>query len=129
MAPRGIGAVIFVSSLIFSLTILTSVGYAAALGTNVDPSTQNADVQAAAEQLQGIEFGEGRSGSILQGPLAAVTPVVGILQTFVAVIGNTSGLLQLLYGAPPVAANLIEILLRIAMLVTIAYVIRSGTPV
>jgi len=100
-----------------------------AVGVDVDAAGQNADVQQAAEQLDGIEFAEGRSSSILQGPLAVVTPVVGIMQTFTAVIGNTSGILQLLFGLPAVAADAIEVLFRIAMLVTLIYLIRSGSPV
>lgn len=129
MAPRGIGAFVVISSLIFSMTLLSGVGYYALLGASVDASSQNEDVQAAAEQLDGIEFGEGRSGSILQGPLAVVTPVVSIIQTFTTVISNTSGVIQLLYGIPKVAADIVELLFRIAMLVTVAYVVRSGSPV
>jgi hypothetical protein len=128
---RGVAAFVFVGSLILSMTILGGVGYYASLdaGVNTDLSGQNADVQAAANQVENITFGEGRSSSILQGPLAVVTPVVGILQTFTAVLKNTSGLLQLLYGLPPVAADQIEVLFRLAMLVTIVYLIRSGSPV
>jgi len=126
---RGVAAFVFIGSLILSMTILGGMGYYADLGVDVDAAGQNADVQQAAEQLDGIEFGEGRSSSILQGPLAVVTPVVGIMQTFTAVIGNTSGVLQLLFGLPPVAADAIELLFRIAMLVTLVYLIRSGSPV
>jgi len=126
---RGIGAFIFIVSLIFSMTILGGVGFYAEMGVAVDTTGQNEDVRSAAEQLDGIEFAEGRSSSILEGPLAAVTPVVSIFQTFTAVLGNTSGVLQLLYGIPKVAADTIELLFRIAMLVTIAYIIRSGSPV
>lgn len=129
MAPRGIGAVVLVTSLIFSMTILSGVGYYAALGTEIDASSQNADVQQAAEQLDGIGYAEGRSASILDGPLAVVTPVVAIFQTFTGVLTNTSGVLQLLYGLPKVAADMIELLFRIAMLVTIGYLIRSGAGV
>jgi hypothetical protein len=128
---RGIAAFVFVGSLILSMSILGGVGYYVSLGTgvDVDASSSNADVEAAAGQVGNITFGEGRSNSILQGPLAVVTPVVGILQTFTAVLGNTSGILQLLYGLPPVAADAIELLFRIAMLVTLVYLIRSGSPV
>lgn len=127
--PRGIGAFIFAVSLILSMTILGGLGFYALMGIDVDTAGQNQDVQRAAEELDGIEFAEGRSSSILEGPLAAVTPVVSIFQTFTTVIGNTSGVIQLLYGVPKVAADTIELLFRIAMLVTIAYVIRSGSPV
>jgi len=126
---RGIGAVVFVVSLIFSITILGGIGYYSSMGVNMDVSERNEDVKKAAQQLSGIGFGEGRSSSILQGPLAAVMPAVGILQAFTAIILNTSGVLQLLYGLPKVAADLIEIFARIAMLVTLAFVIRSGSPV
>lgn len=126
---RGIAAFIFVASLIFSMSILGGVGFYASLGIDVDADSQNEDVQDAAEQLDGIEFGEGRSSSILEGPLAVVTPVVSIIQTFSTVLGNTSGVLQLLFGLPEIAADTIELVFRIAMLVTIAYIIRSGSPV
>lgn len=124
--PRGIGAFVVIVSLIFSMTILGGVGFYAQLGVDVDAEGQNEDVQAAAEQLDGISFAEGRSNSILEGPLAAITPVVSIFQTFTTVIANTSGVLQLLYGLPPVAADTIELMFRLAMLVTMGYLIRSG---
>jgi len=127
--PRGIGAFIFIISLIFSMTILGGLGFYSALGISVDAEGQSNDAQAAAEELDGISFAEGRSSSILEGPLAVVTPVVSIFQTLTTVIGNTSGVLQLLYGLPVIVADTIETLFRIAMIVTIAYVIRSGSPV
>lgn len=126
---RGIAAFVFIVSLIFSMTILGGLGFYASSGVNLDASAQNKDVQRAAEQLDGIEFAEGRSSSILEGPLAAVTPVISIVQTFTTVIGNTSGVIQLLYGIPKVAADTIELMFRIAMLVTVVYIIRSGSPV
>jgi len=127
--PRGITAAVFVISLIFSMTILGGVGFYAMLGVQIDAESYNEDVQRAADELQGIEYGEGRSSSILQGPLAAITPVVTIFQTFTTVLTNTSGVLQLLYGLPPVAADAIETFFRLAMVVTIGYLIRSGSPV
>jgi len=127
--PRGITAAVFVISLIFSMTILGGVGFYAMLGVQIDAESYNEDVQRAADELQGIEYGEGRSSSILEGPLAAITPVVTIFQTFTTVLTNTSGVLQLLYGLPPVAADTIETFFRLAMVVTIGYLIRSGSPV
>jgi len=129
MAPRGIGAFVLVLGLILSMTVLGGLGYYASLSADLDVTGQNADVQRAADQLSGISFGEGRSSAILQGPLAAVTPVVGIFQTFTTVLGNTSGVLQLLFGLPKVAADAFELLFRMAMLITIGYLIRSGSPV
>ena len=126
---RGITAAVFVISLVLSMTMLGGIGFYASLGVSVDVDSQNEDVVSAAEELGGVELGEGRSASITEGPLATVTPSVGIVQTFTTVIGNTSGVIQLLYGVPKVAADTIELLFRIAMLVTIAYVIRSGSPV
>jgi len=125
-----IAAFVFVGGLILSMGILSGVGYYAQLGDiDVDKSNANSDVEAAAEELDGISFGEGRSNSILEGPLAVVTPVVQIFQTFTTVLLNTSGVLQLLYGLPAVAADTIELVFRLAMLVTIGYLIRSGSPV
>jgi hypothetical protein len=126
---RGITAFIFVVALVFSMTILSSVGYFAAFDIQIDAESHNEDVVNAAAELDGIEFGEGRSGSILEGPLAAITPVVGVFQTFTTVILNTSGVLQLLYGLPAAVADTIELFGKIAMLITMMFVIRSGASV
>lgn len=126
---RGIAAAIVLASLIFAMTVLSGVGYYGALGADLSVEGQNEDVQAAAEELSGIGFGEGRSDSILQGPLASVVPAVGLFQTFVTVIGNTSGVLQLLYGLPPVVADTIQLFARLVGLATAIYLLRSGSPV
>lgn len=127
---KGVGAVAVIAALVLSLSVLSGVGYIAGLDSDlaVDVSSQNEDVQNAANQLTSVEFGEGRSSAILQGPLAAVTPVVRIFQTFTAVIFNTSGVLQLLYGIPAVAADAVEWMARLAFTVALVYLIRSGTP-
>jgi len=52
-----------------------------------------------------------------------------LIQSFTTVIGNTSGVLQLLYGVPPIAADSVETFFRIGMLVTVIYLLRSGSPV
>ncbi len=134
--PRGIGAAIFVISLIMSMSILAGLGYYGSIGRGqIDASSHNDDVKDAAKVLNssaedgGIGFAEGRSSSILQGPLAAVTPVISIAMTIVTVIGNTSGVIQLLFGIPAPIADIIEMFFRISMLVTILYMIRSGSPV
>ena len=129
MAARGISAFIFLVSLVFAMTILSGVGFYALVGADLDVSSQNQDVQNAADQLGEQSFGESRSSSILEGPLATVAPFIDILQTFVTVIGNTSGVIQLLYGIPAIVADQIERLFKLSMLVTIAYAIRGGTPV
>jgi len=123
---KGIAAFVFLVSLIFSITILSGLGFYAQLGVSADVETHNEDVQNAAENLEGIEYDEDRSPPILQGPLAAVIPVVEILQTFTTVLGNTSGVLQLLFGAPEVVADTVELFFRITMLVTIAFLIRGA---
>jgi hypothetical protein len=129
MAPRGVGAFVVIASLIMAMTLLSGIGYYSALGADLDAESHNADVQNAAEELDSVGFGEDRSSSILEGPLAVVTPVVGIFQTFSTVVTNTSGVLQLLYGLPTVAADIIELLFRVAMVVSLLYLIRSGSPV
>lgn len=125
---RGIAAFVFLVSMILSITILSGIGYYAEIGANVDVEGQNEDVKQAAEELEGIDYGEDRSSAILQGPLAAVVPVIDILLTFKTVIGNTSGVIQLLFGVPAVIADTMELFFRIAMLVTIAFTIR-GAPI
>jgi len=138
MAPRGIAAAVFAGSLILAVTMLTGVGYFASLGNvQIDAGSQNDDVREAAETLgvnnsdsgSGIGFGEDRSNSILEGPLAVVTPVVDIFMTFVGVIGNLSGFLELLFGLPNIVAETIELFFRIGMVVTLIYLVRSGSPV
>jgi len=127
--PRGTFAFVVVASLVLSITLLNGIGYYALLGTEMDVSGQNEDIQAAADNLDKVKFGEGRAASILQGPLAVVTPVIQIFLAFVTVLGNTSGVLQMLYGIPAIVADQIELLFRLMMLVTVIYAIRSGTPV
>lgn len=127
--PKGIGAVIVLVALILAMSVLGSMGYYAALGADLDVESQNQDVQDAAESLSGIGFGEGRSDSILQGPLAAVVPAIGFFQTLTTILGNTSGVVQLLFGAPQPVGDAIELIARIVMLVTAIYLIRSGSPV
>ncbi|MFW5950073.1 MAG: hypothetical protein ACOCR6_01830 [archaeon] len=126
---RGFAAFVVVASLILSMTMLSGVGYYSQMGANLDVESQNDDVQAAADQLDGVEFGEGRAASILEGPLAAVMPVIDMVMAVYTVIKNTSGVLQLLYGLPPAVADPLELVFRIAMLATMAYLIRSGSPV
>lgn len=126
---RGIAAAMVLVAMILSMTVLSGLGYYAELGADLNVEGQNEDVVAAAEQLSGIGFGEGRSDSILQGPLASVVPAVGLFTSFVTVIGNTSGVLQLLFGLPPVVADNIETFARLVMLVTALYLVRSGSPV
>jgi hypothetical protein len=125
--PRGIGAVVVIVSLILSMSVLGGVGFYALLGADVSAESQNQDVQNAADQLGSISFAEDRSNSILEGPLAVVTPVIGIFKTFITVIRNTSGVLQLLYGVGPVVGDAVELMFRMALLVTIGYAVRSGS--
>jgi hypothetical protein len=129
MAPRGVGAFVVIASLILSMTLLSGIGYYASLGAELDADSHNQDVQDAADELNSVGFGEDRSSSVLEGPLAVVTPVVGIFQTLSTVVTNTSGVLQLLYGIPAVAADLVETVFRFAMVVSLLYLIRSGAPV
>jgi len=126
---KGIAAFVFIVALVFSMTILGSVGYYASVGPELDASTQNDDVVAAANELNQTTFGEGRSSSILEGPLAVVVPVVSVFSKFITVIGNTSGVVQLLFGVPAVVGGMLELTFRIAMLITLVYLIRSGSPV
>ena len=125
---RGIAAFVMIASLIFAIGILGGVGYFAELGIAMDVDGQNEDVQAAADDLAGVEYDEDRSPSILQGPLAAVIPFVNGLMAIKAVIANTSGVLQLLFGIPAAVADPLELFFRIAMGVTLYFSIR-GSPI
>jgi hypothetical protein len=127
---KGISAAVVLISLILSISILSGLGFYADLDAgSIDAGSQNEDVVSAADQLDGVNFGEDRGSSILQGPLAVVVPVINMAMAFVTVIGNTSGVLQLLFGVPKVAADALELFFRIGMVVTIIYLIRSGSPV
>lgn len=123
---RGIAAVIFVVSLIFSITILSGIGFYASMGIEADVEGQNEDVQAAAENLGAIEYDEERSGDILQGPLAGIIPAVEILQTLSTILFNTSGVIQLLFGAPEIIADTLQTFFQLAMLITIGFFIRGA---
>ena len=122
---RGISAVIFLVSLIFSMSMLGGLGYYADMGVAYDVEGQNEDVQAAADALEGIGYDEDRSGSILQGPLAAVIPFGDHLQMFTTILGNTSGVIQLLFGVPETIADPIQTMFRLAMFITFIFGIRG----
>lgn len=122
---RGIAAVIFLVALISSISILSGIGFYAQLGVSASVESQNQDVQRAAQNLEGIDYDEDRSGSILQGPLAAVIPAVEIVQTLSTILFNTAGVIQLLFGAPEIVAETIELFFRVSMLITIGFFIRG----
>lgn len=123
---RGVTAAIFIASLVFSMSILSGLGFYALLGADIDVSSQNEDVEAAASELQGIDYNEDRSPSILEGPLAAVIPAIDVLLVFRTVIGNTSGVVQLLFGAPEIVADTVETFFQLSLLVTIIFAIRGA---
>lgn len=127
---KGIAAAVVLIALILSMSVLSGLGFYADLNAGeIDADSHNDDVVAAAESLDGVEFGEDRGASILEGPLAAVVPAIDFALTLKTVLANTSGVLQLLFGVPAVAADAIQTFARIAMLVTFIYLIRSGSPV
>ncbi len=113
-------------SLIFSVVILSSIGYYSAIGTERDFSSQNEDVQRANESLSSIDYDEDRSSAILQGPLAAVIPVVEVLQTIQTILGNTSGVLQMLFGLPAVVADMLQLFFQLAMGITVIFLVRGA---
>lgn len=123
---RGVAAFVFISALVLSITMLSGIGYYADIGTEIDASSQTEDVQRAADGLSSVSYDEDRSGSILEGPLAAVIPAVDMILTLKTVIGNTSGVIQLLFGLPVIIADTIELFFRIAMFVTVAFFIRGA---
>lgn len=127
---RGITAAIFVVALISSMTILSSIGFYAQLGhgIEVDPETHNEDVVDAAAALGDVDFGEDRDPSILEGPLAAVIPGVDTINLLTTIIGNTSGVVQFLFGAPEVVGSAVERLFQISLLITLAGLVR-GAPI
>lgn len=130
MAPRGVGAAVVIVSLVLSMSVLSSLGYYALLGDRqYDVSGQNEDVQRAASELRNISYGEGGGNAFFEGPLAAVQPAVDMLSTLRTVVFNTSGVMQFLFGLPAAAADAIATVFRLALMITMAYLIRSGAPV
>jgi len=125
---RGMAAAVFLISLILAITMLSGIGYYAEIGTDMDVSGQNDDVQRAADNLDSIEYDEDRNSAILQGPLAVVIPAIEILQTLTTVVLNTSGVLQLLFGVPAVVGDTIQLFMQVTLVITIAYTIR-GAPI
>lgn len=124
---RGVAAAVFLVSLVLSMTILSGIGYYATLGeAEIDASSQNEDVKQAADELEGIDYDEDRSSAILQGPLAGVIPAIDMLLTLKTIIGNTSGVIQLLFGAPAVVADAIQTFFRLALLITVGFLIRGA---
>lgn len=105
---KGLAAFISVTALILTMSALSGLGVYDALGVGYGLESADQDVQAAADALMRVDYQEGGSDAVLQGPLAAVRGVVATLQTIRAVLFNTSGILKLLFGAPGPIAEMIE---------------------
>lgn len=123
---RGIAAAIFLASLVLSMTVLSTLGFYSQMGTEIDVDGQNEDVKDAAAALYDVDYGEDRDPSILEGPLASVVPGTDMLITLRTIVGNTSGVVQLLFGAPEVVGDTVQIMFQLALFITIAGFIRGA---
>lgn len=106
---KGIAAFFVVLAVILAISVLSGVGYFAEW--HVDYGSQNADddVQSAADALTSPTATDTGGTALVE----FTTGPANALQAGWTVIGNTSGLVKLLFGLPDIIANTIELFVRI----------------
>ena len=120
---KGLAAFIAMTALIMTMGALSGLGVYDALGVGYGLESADQDVQAAADALMQVDYQEGGSDAVLQGPLAAVRGPVAALQSIRSMLFNTSGVLKLLFGAPGPIAEMVERFFQISYgLATILFV-------
>lgn len=118
---KGIVAFVIVTAIILAMSIMSGLGFYAALNVDYTDSADD-DVQQAADALVGQEAADKSSGSVLQD---FTTSSGRTLATAWQVIANLSGILQLLLGLPEVLADALQRFFQITFGVTFAAFIRG----
>jgi len=103
---KGPVAFFVVTSLVLSMSMLSGLGFYSQLGVSYQDSARD-DVNAAADALVGQEASDKSGGSVLQD---FTTSAGRTISTGWQVIGNTDGVLILLFGLPGVVAGTIQLL-------------------
>lgn len=118
---KGIVAFVVVLGLTMSISVLSGLGFYAAMGVNYSDSASD-DVQQAADAMIGQTASDQSSGSVLQD---FTTSAGTTLATAWQVIANLSGILQLLTGLPAVLTDQVQLLFQITYGITFAAFIRG----
>jgi hypothetical protein len=118
---KGIVAFVVVICLILSMSILSGLGFYKTMGLEISESA-DADVQAAYDSMVGQEATDQSGGSVLQD---FTTSAARTLSTAWQVIANLSGILKLLFGAPDVVANQLQIFFMLTYSISFAAFIRG----
>lgn len=120
MAAKGITVFIILMAVTLSISVLAGVGFFDAMGVDYEEGDDE-DVQAALDALTS-QGGTDTGGSQI---VDFTTGAANSLQTFWAVISNTSGLVKLLFGLPNIVADSIEIVFQIVFGITFLAFIRG----
>jgi len=118
---KGIVAFMIVVALTLAMSIMSGLGFYAAL--NVDyQDAENQDVQKAADALVGQEASNQAGGSVLEDFTSSSART---LATGWQVIANLGGILQLLLGVPDVLANALQTFWQLTYGITFAAFLRG----
>lgn len=118
---KGVVAFVIMVALTMSISVLAGLGYYAELRVDYS-SDMNEDTKAAAEAFIGQTATDRAGGSVLQD---FTTSGATTLSSAWQVLANTSGVLQLLFGLPPVLADLFQLFFRLMFGITFAGFIRG----
>lgn len=118
---KGIAAFVVVLSIMMSISVLAGLGFYDNLNVDYTDDQYNDDVQSAADALTSQNSTTSGTNPIEDFTVGAGTS----LQTIWQVLGNTSGVLQLLFGVPAVLADKLELFFQIIFGITFAGFIRG----
>jgi len=118
---KGIVALFVCIALTLSISMLAGLGFYADMGVAFSDSADD-DVQAAADAMIGQTASDQSSGSVLQD---FTTSAGRTLASGWQVLANLSGIIKMLFGAPDVIANTIQLMFQLTFSVSFAAFIRG----
>lgn len=118
---KGIAAFVIVLTPVLAISILSGVGYYDALDVSYGDTAADQDVQNAANALQNAQASDTGGSAIVEFTTGAATA----LQSAWTVIGNTSGVLKLLFNVPNVLAGQLQLFFQIIFGLTFIGFIRG----
>lgn len=118
---KGIAAFVGVLAIILAISSLSAIGYYDSLNVDYDDPSANQDVQDAADALTNPEATDTGGTALVE----FTTGPANALRAASAVVGNTSGVLQLLIGLPKSVADDIETFVRVIFFITFIGFLRG----
>lgn len=118
---KGIAAFVVILAAIMSISVLAGIGYFDAWGVDYGGTNADADVQAAADALTNPEATDTGGTALVE----FTTGPANALQAASAVVGNTSGVIKLLFGLPDVVADTAETFFQIIFFVSFLAFLRG----